>query len=199
MKKSFILLSSIMLLSGCVETVALLGPASSVIGGGNIAQSSISSAISYGVKQQTGKSPMQHALAYADENNPNKKKDRCISFVKKSESEICYIAKKQISSVKKSAAKKIKNVIVPSKYKLAKKIKAEKDLAFQVKDKKVTPKKTKILISQSELKVTKKIKVKQEPKLISVESMLVESALSKKQISHLRVSIEKKSRIKNSR
>ena len=159
-----------MLLSGCVETVALLGPASSVIGGGNIAQSSISSAISYGVKQQTGKSPMQHALAYADENNPNKKKDRCISFVKKSESEICYIAKKQISLIKKSATRKIKNTINLSKPKVTRKIEG------------------KIL----------KTKIEQELELRSVELMLLESTLSKKQISHLRVSIDKNFIIKNS-
>ena len=42
---------------------------------------------------------------------PNKKKDRCLSFVKKTDSEACYIAKKQISSVKKSTTKKIKNAI----------------------------------------------------------------------------------------
>jgi uncharacterized protein YceK len=33
MKKIFILLSSIMFLSGCAETIALLGPASSLMGG----------------------------------------------------------------------------------------------------------------------------------------------------------------------
>ena len=74
MKKIFILTTSMMLLVGCVETVALLGPASSVLGGGNVVHSSISSAASFGVKKTTGKSPMQHALAYAEEKNPNKEK-----------------------------------------------------------------------------------------------------------------------------
>ena len=82
MKKIFVILTSITLLSGCVETMALLGPASSLVGGGNVVHSSISSAASYGVKKTTGKSPMQHALAYAEEKNPNKSKDRCITFVK---------------------------------------------------------------------------------------------------------------------
>ena len=85
MKKIFILLTSMLLFTGCVETVVLLGPATSVIGGGNVVNSSISSAASYAVKKSTGKSPMQHALAYGEKNNPNKKKDRCLSFVKKTE------------------------------------------------------------------------------------------------------------------
>ena len=86
MKKIIILITSLMLLTGCAETIALLGPASSLVGGGNIVHSSISSATSYGVKKTTGKSPMEHAMAYATEKNPNKKKDRCISFLKKTES-----------------------------------------------------------------------------------------------------------------
>ena len=37
----------------------------------------------------------------------------------------------------------------------------------------------------------------QELQLRSVETILIESAMSKKQISHLKVSIEKKSKLKN--
>ena len=51
MKKILILLTSITLLGGCAETIALLGPASSLIGGGNVVQSTVSSAVSYGVKK----------------------------------------------------------------------------------------------------------------------------------------------------
>ena len=109
MKKIFFLLTSLMLLSGCVETMALLGPASSVVGGGNIVHSSISSAASYGVKKTTGKSPMQHALAYAEEKNPNKEKKRCISFIKKTNSEACAIVKKQATLTKAKVKKKTKS------------------------------------------------------------------------------------------
>ena len=174
MKKKFILLTSIILLTGCVETVALLGPASSLVGGGNVVHSSISSAASYGVKKTTGKSPMQHVLAYAEEKNPNKSKDRCLSFVKKTESEVCYIAKKQLSSVKKSASSKIKSAFDLSKSKVPKKIKSKEA-------------------------TVKKNKVKEELQLRSVESVLLESVKSKKQISHLRVSIEKSAKINDSR
>ena len=50
---------------------------------------------------------MQHALAYAKEMNPNKKKERCISFIEKTNSEACMIAKKQISLVQSNVSKKI--------------------------------------------------------------------------------------------
>jgi len=192
MKKVLILLTSIMLLTGCVETVALLGPASSLVGGGNIVHSSISSAASYGVKKTTGKSPMQHALAYAEEKNPNKKKEKCLSFAKQTKSEACYIAKRQISSVKKSAVKKIKNVINLSKPKGVKNIEVAQKLPLQAEAKKVITKKIK-----SEVVAVKKTKTEQELLLRSVESILVESAMSKKQISHLTVSIEKNSEIKD--
>jgi hypothetical protein len=109
MKKIFFLLTSLMLLSSCVEAIALLGPTSSVIGGGNIVHSSISSAASYGVKKTTGKSPMQHALAYAEEKNPNKEKKRCISFIEKTNSEACAIVKKQATLTKAKVKKKTKS------------------------------------------------------------------------------------------
>jgi hypothetical protein len=192
MKKIFVLLTSITLLTGCVETVALLGPASSLVGGGNVVHSSISSAASYGIKKTTGKSPMQHALAYAEEKNPNKKKEKCLSFAKQTKSEACYIAKKQISSVKKSAVKKIKNVINLSKPKVVKNIEVAQKLPLQVEAKKVITKKIK-----SEVVAVKKTKTEQELLLRSVESILVETAMSKKQISHLTVSIEKNFEIKD--
>ena len=192
MKKIFTLLISMLLLTGCAETIALLGPASSILGGGNIVNSSISSAASYGVKKTTGKSPVQHAMSYAEKNNPNNHKDRCISSIKQTESEACYIAKKQISSVKKSASKKIKNIVNLSNIKGAKKTKLEQELPSKVEVEKVKVKKIK-----RKIVTIKKVKTEQEIKLRSVESMLVKSALNKKQISHLRVSIEKNSRIKD--
>ena len=175
MKKIFILLTSVMLLAGCAETIALLGPASSLVGGGNVVHSSVSSVASYGVKKATGKSPMQHALAYAEEKNPNKKKDRCLSFVKETESEACYIAKNKISSIKKTTSKKIKNVITQSKTMVVKKIKAEQKPLLQAEAKKVTTRKI-----EGKVLTVKKSKIEQELKLRSIETMLVESTLSKK-------------------
>ena len=98
MKKIFSILAIAFLLSGCVESMALLGPASSVVGTGNVAQSAFSSAVSYGVKKQTGKTPLEHAIAYAEEMNPQKKKEPCLSFAEKTNSEICAIVKKQLKT-----------------------------------------------------------------------------------------------------
>ena len=96
MKKILGLLLGLSLLTGCVESLALLGPTSSAVTGGNIAQSAFSSAVNFGVKKQTGKSAMEHAIAYAEEVNTEKKKEPCLSFVEKTNSEICAIVKKQL-------------------------------------------------------------------------------------------------------
>tara|TARA_B100001027_G_scaffold188659_1_gene141828 strand:- start:348 stop:752 length:405 start_codon:yes stop_codon:yes gene_type:complete len=93
MKKILLLLSTIFLLNGCAESLALLGPGAS---NGKFFQSSLNSAISYGVKQQTGKTPLEHAIAYAEEKNPERKKETCISSFEITRSEFCTIVKKQI-------------------------------------------------------------------------------------------------------
>ena len=107
MKKYFFLLTSFLLLVGCAETLALLGPASSVVKGGNIVQSSLSSAANFGIKRKTGKTPVQHILAYAEEKNPKKEKKRCISFIEQTNSEACMIVNKQIATTKAAVVKKI--------------------------------------------------------------------------------------------
>ena len=94
------------LMTGCTQSLALLGPTSTAATGGNIAQSAFSSAVNYSVKKQTGKSPMEHAIAYAEENNPQKKKEPCLSFAEKTNSEICAIVKKQIEITKSRLLKK---------------------------------------------------------------------------------------------
>ena len=95
MKKILILLSTIFLLNGCAESLALLGSGTS---NGKILQSSLNSAVSYGVKKQTGKTPLEHVIAYADEKNPERKKETCISSFEITRSEFCTIVKKQIKS-----------------------------------------------------------------------------------------------------
>ena len=93
MKKIFLLLTTILLLNGCAESLALLGSGAS---NGRIVQSSLNSAISYGIKKQTGKTPLEHAIAYAEEKNPERKKETCISSIEITRSEFCTIVKKQI-------------------------------------------------------------------------------------------------------
>ena len=94
MKKILLLLSTIFLLNGCAESLALLGPSAS---NGRFVQSSLNSAISYGVKKQTGKTPLEHAIAYAETKNPERKKETCISSFEITRSEFCAVVKKKIS------------------------------------------------------------------------------------------------------
>ena len=108
MKKIFSLLAMSVLLSGCVESMALIGPATTGAGSGKITQSAMSSVLSYGVKKQTGKSPMEHVMTYADEMNPQKKKEPCLSFADKTNSEICAIVKKQLKISKSKILKRSK-------------------------------------------------------------------------------------------
>ena len=112
MKKVFGLLTTLLLLNGCAESLALLGPASTVVGGGNIARSAVSSTITYGVKKQTGMSPAEHALAYVKENNPEHKKEKCVSFLESTNSEACAAVKKNILNTRKMIVEKSKTTFL---------------------------------------------------------------------------------------
>jgi hypothetical protein len=109
MKKILILLGALFLLSGCAESLALLGPATSGAGSGKVTQSAFSSVVSYGVKQQTGKSPSEHALIYVKKHNREKKKDTCISFIEQTNSEMCAMLKKKIGLTRAKIINKKKN------------------------------------------------------------------------------------------
>ena len=108
MKKILLLLSTIFLLNGCAESLALLGPGAS---NGRLVQSSLNSAISYGVKKQTGKTPLEHAIAYAEEKNPERKKETCISSFEITRSEFCTIVKKQIKLKSTAVIKKTADIV----------------------------------------------------------------------------------------
>ena len=131
-----------MLLSGCAESVAFLGSSLGGASTGKIFQSSVNSAISYGVKHKTGKTPLGHVLAYAEEKNPEKKKDTCFSSIESTRSEFCTIAKKQISLTStdiKEKTKKIKNIILEKENDLVsgffKSKKSARDLAIAFQSK----------------------------------------------------------------
>ena len=111
MKKLAGLLITLFALNGCANSLALLGPASTSVTGGKIAQSAISSAVSYGVKKQTGKSPSQHALAYVQKHNPENKKEKCIEFIDATNTKTCAAVKENLSETRKKIVK-IKNTIL---------------------------------------------------------------------------------------
>ena len=125
MKKIFFLFTVLFLLNGCAESVALLGSSVGGASSGKILQSSLNSAISYGVKQKTGKTPLGHMLAYAEEKNPEKKKEKCISFIESTRSEFCTIAKKQISLTNKVVKEKALKIV--KKYPKNKDVTLEKE------------------------------------------------------------------------
>ena len=108
MRKILLLLSTIFLLNGCAESLALLGPGAS---NGRFVQSSLNSAISYGVKKQTGKTPLEHAIAYAEEKNPERKKETCISSFEITRSEFCTIVKNEIKLKSTAVIKKTADIV----------------------------------------------------------------------------------------
>ena len=105
MKRIFVLLTSMLLLNGCAESVAVLSTTAGSASNGKILQSSFNTAASYGIKKRTGKGPLEHVLSYAEKINPEKEKEPCLSFIEKTNSEICAIVKKQLNITKS----KIKN------------------------------------------------------------------------------------------
>ena len=91
MKKIFILLTSMFLLVGCMESVAVVGGTAA---NGNLVQSSLQSGASYGIKKTTGKTPLGHAISYVKKENKNS----CAAFVGKKATETGSIAEKKIIS-----------------------------------------------------------------------------------------------------
>ena len=111
MKKIFSLIVLVTLLTGCVESMALLGPVTSGAGTGKIAQSAVSTAVSHGVKKQTGKSPSEHALAYIKKHNPESKKEKCVDFINMTNSEACAAINKNLKATKEKIVN-VKNSIL---------------------------------------------------------------------------------------
>ena len=108
MKNISFIISLLFLLNGCAESIALLGTSAS---NGRIVQSSLNSAISYSVKKQTGKTPLEHAIAYAEEKNPERKKETCISSFEITRSEFCTVVKKQIKFKSTAVMEKTVNIV----------------------------------------------------------------------------------------
>ena len=151
MKKVFFLLSTVFFLNGCAESVALLGSSVGGTSSGKMLQSSLNSVISYGVKQSTGKTPLGHMLTYAEEQNPEKKKETCFSFIESTRSEFCTIAKKQISLTKTAVKDKVS--VIAKKYPKTKDVilEKEKDLISSFFQSKRSPRNLAIVF-QNEMK-----------------------------------------------
>ena len=96
MKRNLVLFITMLMLNGCADSVALLGTSIGGASNGKILQSSLNSAISYGVKLETGKGPLEHVKDYAEKKNLEKKQEPCVAFLEKTNSEICAIVKKRL-------------------------------------------------------------------------------------------------------
>ena len=112
-KKIFTFISLIFLLNSCAESVAYLGTSvGGVASNGKIFETSLNSAVSYGIKKQTGKTPLEHAITYAEKYNPNNKKEKCVEFLEASSSIVCAIAKNRVAEYRSKInnRSKIKNL-----------------------------------------------------------------------------------------
>ena len=107
MRKLIGLLILLFLLSGCFESSLVVGP---VIGGtqGRLAQSSISTALSYGIKYKTGKYPIQHIL--------KQKKEKAVKTVSLMEEKVLTTTNK----IKHNLVKKPEVKLVEANYKTIK-------------------------------------------------------------------------------
>jgi len=94
MKKIFILLASMFLLSGCIESLVTIGGGAA---NGKLSQSSLQSVASYGVKKTTGKTPIGHAINLVKKENSKENKS-CSTFDNKKDLELCLMLEKRISS-----------------------------------------------------------------------------------------------------
>ncbi len=110
MRKLISLLILLFLLSGCFESSLVIGPA---IGGaqGKLAQSSMSTALSYGIKHKTGKSPIQHILKQKKE-----KKEKTVKTVSLMEERVLTTT----NEIKHNFVKKPEVRLVKANYKIIK-------------------------------------------------------------------------------
>ena len=102
MRRIFYLFSLIFLLNGCAESMALLGGATN----GKITQSALNTAVSYGVKKQTGKTPLEHALNHTEKKEVkkvvlNNKIQPCVEFLEPVSENICTVIKNNIQKLSK--------------------------------------------------------------------------------------------------
>jgi len=69
MKKSILLIITLVFLNACAEYSALVGPTFTMAKSGSVLQSGTSLASSYAIKKATGKSPDEYALSLVKKND----------------------------------------------------------------------------------------------------------------------------------
>jgi len=66
MKNFFLLFIFFLFLTGCVQSVALLGPAFTIVKTGSIHQAVVGESINQGIKKETGKNVSEHVMQFLD-------------------------------------------------------------------------------------------------------------------------------------
>ena len=66
MKKIYFILISFIFLTGCVQSVALLGPTFTIVTTGSIQQALVGESINQGIKKGTGKNVSEHVMQILD-------------------------------------------------------------------------------------------------------------------------------------
>ena len=76
MKKIYFILISFIFLTGCVQSVALLGPAFTIVKTGSIQQALVGESINQGIKKGTGKNVSEHVMQILDKDQECKNTNR---------------------------------------------------------------------------------------------------------------------------
>ena len=79
MKKIYFISISFMLLTGCAQNLAIIGPAFSIVKTGGIQQALVGETINHGVKNKTGKNVSEHAMSLLSEEVENQECDNTYS------------------------------------------------------------------------------------------------------------------------
>ena len=77
MKKIYFILISFIFLTGCVQSVALLGPAFTIVKTGSVHQAVVGETINQGIKKETGKNIGEHVKQLLDKDNKDTKDQEC--------------------------------------------------------------------------------------------------------------------------
>ena len=128
MKKLSILVFTFLFLTGCYQSMALLGPATGAANG-KVVQSSLQSAASYGIKKQTGKSPFEHMVAYSKQTDLENCREENVHTKK------CLNLNEKLLSAQSLVEQKdqvFKEIKTESKEVLQEKAKSARELAISV-------------------------------------------------------------------
>ena len=72
MKNIFLILIPFIFLTGCVQSVALLGPVFTIVKTGSIQQAFVGESINQGIKKKTGKNVGDHVMQFLDKDSKDK-------------------------------------------------------------------------------------------------------------------------------